>query len=316
MLFNLLTTSILPTKVEGSTDVVNVADSLKNTAQSIVHEAAADPTAFAQKVLEEFVDFGLKLLAAIAIYIIGAWLIRKVKRAIEAAMRKRKTEKTLSTFISSLVSIVLTVMLVLVTISALGINTTSIAAILGAGAVAIGMALSSTMENFAGGLIILIFKPFKAGDFISVDGFSGTVTDVTIVSTKIVTPDNRTIVLPNGTISNGKIDNYFSKGVRRIDIPATVEYGVDAQQCIDALVEIALANEKVLKGDAVVEPATQPYAILKGLNDSNVEFTLRAWVKSEEYFDAKAELNLAVYTELPKKGFVFAFPHLDVTMKN
>lgn len=315
MLHNILTTNPFPTGADNPQEMVNVADSVKNAAQTIVQEVSTDPAGFAQKVLQEFIDFGLKVLAALLIYIIGAWAIRKIKRGIAAAMRKRKTEKTLATFISSLVSIVLTVMLVLLTISALGINTTSIAAILGACAVAIGMALSSTMENFAGGLIILIFKPFKAGDFISVDGCSGTVTDVTIVSTKIVTPDNRTIVLPNGSISNGKIDNYFNRSVRRIDIPVTVEYGTDAQACIDALVEIACANEKVLKGE-VKAPATQPFAILNQLNDSNVEFSLKAWVNAEDYITAKAELNLAVYTELPERGFSFAYPHLDVTMKN
>ena len=180
--------------------VINVNDSIKAATTNLISQVKEDPNTFLQDLLQSAIDFGLKLLAAIAIYIVGAWLIKKVKVWMGKVFVKRNTEATLSTFITSLVSITLTVLLIIVTIGTLGINTTSLAALLAAGGMAIGMALSGTVSNFAGGLMILIFKPFKAGDFISAQGFSGTVKEVSIVNTKMVTPDNREIVIPNGAL--------------------------------------------------------------------------------------------------------------------
>lgn len=293
----------------------NPADTLKMATETFIKEITTEPEVVLNTMLESLIKFGLKLLAALAIYTIGLWLIRRIKKALNLILVKRKAEKTLASFITSLVSIVLTITLILFSISALGINTTSIAAILGASAVAIGMAFSSSMENFAGGLIILVFKPFKAGDFISVNGFTGTVKDVTIVNTKIVTPDNRVVVIPNGQISNGAVDNFTHLPFRRIDISATVEYGSDAQKCIEALQQIGRDCPLVLSGDEAVLPAVSPEAFIISLNDSNVEFILRVWVKSENFWSATFELNKTVYTELPKQGFQFAYPHMDVTMK-
>lgn len=296
-------------------EVINPTDTIRKATENFIKDIASDPEVVLNRITQELIEFGFKLLAAIAVYIIGLWLIKRIKKALSALLTKRKTEKTIASFISSLVSILLTITLVIFTISTLGINTTSIAALLGAGAMAIGMALSSSMENFAGGLIILFFKPFKAGDFITVNGYSGTVKEVTIVNTKIITPDNRVVIIPNGSISNGTIDNFSNLPYRRIDIPVTVEYGSDPQKCIDALQEIALANDYVLSGDEVVAPAAEPYAFLNSMNDSNVEFVIRVWVKNESYWDAKFTLNKSIYAELPKYGFDFAFPHMDVTMK-
>jgi small conductance mechanosensitive channel len=168
--------------------VINVNDSIKAATSNLIQQVKEDPNTFMHDLLQSAIDFGLKLLAAIAIYVIGAWLIKRVKIWLGKVFAKRKTEATLSTFITSLVSITLTVLLIVITIGTLGINTTSLAALLAAGGMAIGMALSGTVSNFAGGLMILVFKPFKAGDFISAQGFSGTVKEVSIVNTKIITP--------------------------------------------------------------------------------------------------------------------------------
>ena len=198
--------------------VINVNDSIKAVTSNLISQVKEDPNTLLQDLLQSAIDFGLKLLAAIAIYIVGAWLIKRVKVWLNKLFVKRKTEATLSTFITSLVSITLTVLLIIVTIGALGINTTSLAALLAAGGMAIGMALSGTVSNFAGGLMILVFKPFKAGDFINAQGYSGTVKEVSIVNTKMTTPDNREIIIPNGALSNGNIDNYSAKPIRRLDI--------------------------------------------------------------------------------------------------
>ena len=292
--------------------VINVNDTLKAVTTNLISQVKEDPNTFLQDLLQSAIDFGLKLLAAIAIYIIGAWLIKRVKIWMNKLFTKRNTEATLSTFISSLVSITLTVLLIIITIGALGINTTSFAAILAAGGMAIGMALSGTVSNFAGGLMILVFKPFKAGDFICAQGFSGTVKEVSIVNTKITTPDNRVIIIPNGALSNGNIDNYSVKSIRRLDIELHMAYGTDADKCIEAILKILNADGRVL--DTKTKGASDPMAVLSALNDSTVTFMARVWVKSSEFWPLKWDLNKALFTELPKQGFLFEYPHMNVTL--
>ena len=292
--------------------VINVNDTLKAVTSNLISQVKEDPNTFLQDLLQSAIDFGLKLLAAIAIYIVGAWLIKRVKNWMNKLFTKRNTEATLSTFISSLVSITLTVLLIIVTIGALGINTTSFAAILAAGGMAIGMALSGTVSNFAGGLMILVFKPFKAGDFISAQGFSGTVKEVSIVNTKITTPDNRVIIIPNGALSNGNIDNYSVKSIRRLDIELHMAYETDADKCIAAILKILHADARVL--DTKTKGASDPMSVVSSLNDSTVTFLARVWVKAGDFWPLKFDLNKALYTELPKQGFQFEYPHMNVTL--
>lgn len=292
--------------------VINVNDTLKAVTSNLISQVKEDPNTFLQDLLQSAIDFGLKLLAAIAIYIVGAWLIKRVKIWMNKLFTKRNTEATLSTFISSLVSITLTVLLIIVTIGALGINTTSFAAILAAGGMAIGMALSGTVSNFAGGLMILVFKPFKAGDFINAQGFSGTVKEVSIVNTKITTPDNRVIIIPNGALSNGNIDNYSVKSIRRLDIELHMAYGTDADKCIEAILKILHADGRVL--DTKTKGASDPMSVVSTLNDSTVTFLARVWVKSADYWPLKFDLNKNFLSELPKQGFQFEYPHMNVTL--
>lgn len=300
----------LPVPDGNGTETINVADSVKIAAQHIAKGLSEDPQGFVHDLVSDLVQFGLKLLAALAIYIIGAWIIKRIKRALARSFEKRKTEKTLATFISSLVSIGMTVLLIVLTVGALGVNTTSIAAMLGAGAMAVGLALSGTMENLAGGLIILIFKPFKAGDFIAVQGFSGTVKEVSIVSTKITTTDNRVIVIPNGSISNGTVDNYSQNDIRRLDWNLSVEYGTDADRCLAALKEIASKEPRIL--DTATSGAQDPYVALTELGEKSVVFMLRVWVKSSDYWDLLYDMNKILYTELPERGIRFAYTQLKL----
>ena len=292
--------------------VINVNDSIKAVTSNLISQVKEDPNTFLRDLLQSAIDFGLKLLAALAIYIVGAWLIKRVKIWMNKLFTKRNTEATLSTFISSLVSITLTVLLIIITIGALGINTTSFAAILAAGGMAIGMALSGTVSNFAGGLMILVFKPFKAGDFICAQGFSGTVKEVSIVNTKITTPDNRVIIIPNGALSNGNIDNYSVKSIRRLDIELHMAYDTDADKCIEAILKILHADKRVL--DTKTKGASDPMAVLSALNDSTVTFMARVWVKSADFWPLKWDLNKALFTDLPKQGFMFEYPHMNVTL--
>lgn len=296
-------------------EVINsVNDSLKSAADTLLQKAKEDPGTFMHDLGQHMLDFGLKLLAAFVIYFVGAWIIRRIKKALNRLFLKRKTEKTLATFISSLVSITLTVLLIVIAISTLGINTTSLAALLAAGGMAIGMALSGTVSNFAGGIMILVFKPFKVGDFINAQGYSGTVQSVTIVNTKIITTDNRLIIIPNGALSNGNIDNFNVMKLRRLDIEVHVEYGTDSDKCIELLNQIISEDPRILSSK---EPgAKDPFIALMSMDDSSICFITRSWVMADDYWPAKFDLNKKIYDTLPKNGILFAYPHMDVTIKN
>ncbi|MCQ2146626.1 MAG: mechanosensitive ion channel [Bacteroidales bacterium] len=304
---------MFPLQTIANEEAISVADSAKVALQAFATELAKDPSTVLTKLGDSAIQFGLKVVAALAIYIIGAWIIKKIKNVLTKVFEKRKTESTLASFVISLVSISLTVLLVITTISTLGINTTSLAALLAAGGMAIGMALSGTVQNFAGGIMILIFKPFKAGDFINVQGIWGTVTDVTITSTKITTADNRVVVIPNGTMSSGTIDNYSTMEYRRVDWTFGFEYGVDAKACIDALLELLKEDERVL--DSKTEGCWDPFVVLINLGASSVDFSVKAWVKNWDYRPVQYDYNLKVYTEMPKRGFNFPFPQMDVHVK-
>lgn len=297
-----------------TTEQMNLADSLKTASANIIEVAKSDPNTFFNDLLHSVLEFGLKVVAALAIYIIGAWLIKKIRKALQKSFTRHKTEQTLASFVSSLVSISLTVLLIVLTVSALGVNTTSLAALLAAAGVAIGMALSGTVQNFAGGIMILVFKPFKAGDYIEAQGYAGTVKDVTITATKIITVDNREVIIPNGSLANGNINNYSARPVRRVDWDINVEYDTDAQKCIDTLVAIAKADARVL--DASTDGAAAPVAFLTAFNESTVTFTLRAWVKSADYWDVRFAVNQVIFQKLPEEGIKFTYPYVNVNVKN
>lgn len=260
------------------------------------------------------VRFGLKLIAAFLIYFVGAWLIRRIKGILRRTFEKRQTDAAIASFVQSITSIALTIILIIITVGTLGIDTSSIAALLTGGGLAIGMALNGTMQNFAGGLMILVFKPFKAGDYIEAQGHAGTVTEVNITSTKLTTTDNRVIIIPNGILSNDVINNYSGRQMRRLDITVGVEYGSSSTETKALLMDMITADARSLNIETGA-PA-DPFVALSSLNDSAVEFVIRIWVKSEDYWPLKFELTEQIYNELPKHGIMFPFPQLDVNIKN
>ena len=263
---------------------------------------------------EKALQFGLKVVAALLIYILGGYVIKWVKKILNNLFSKKKTEPAIVSFTMSLVTAALWVIVIIVAVGTLGVETTSLAALLAAGGMAIGMALSGTVQNFAGGIMILVFKPFKAGDFITAQGYSGTVMKVSIAHTTILTTDNREIIIPNGALSNGNIDNCSTQPLRRVDIELTMEYGTDADKCIDAILEILRSQEGIL--DSSTPGAADPFTALSALNDSSISFITRTWVNSQDYWSVRFALNKALYTGLSERGFSFAFPHMDVTLKN
>ena len=295
-----------------TTPVILPADSLRQVTETIIQKVQEDPNAFWTQLLHNAITFGIKVVIALIIYIIGAWLIKRVKKLLLRIFERRDTERTLASFVSSLVSISMTVLLIIITVSTLGVDTTSLAALLAAGGMAIGMAMSGTVQNFAGGIMLLVFKPFKVGDFITAQGFSGTVTDVSIVSTKIVSTDNHIVVIPNGTLSNGNIDNYSTNPLRRVDLEISVAYGADADRCIETILDIVHGNKRII--DAQTPGAADPFVALSSLNASDITFVVRVWVHTPDYWNVRFDLNKSLYTQLPQQGFEFAYPHMDVTL--
>ena len=311
------------------------ADSVRQGAKQMIEFAKSDPHGFWQIFVDKITQFGLKVVAALLIYIVGIWLISLLKKGLSRGFVRRKVEPTLASFITSFVSIALTVLLIIVTVSTLGVNTTSLAALLAAGGMAIGMALSGTVQNFAGGLMLLAFKPFKAGDFIEAGGHSGKVIEVNITATKMLTPDNRVVILPNGALSNGTINNFSGRPLRRVEWLVSVSYGVDARACKEAILAIMNSDKRVLQADTDMnalykqlnisayqlstvsyrmDAIPAPFVALKTLNENDITFVARCWVRSDDYWDVFFALQERFYTELPPQGFTFAYPHMDVTM--
>lgn len=289
-------------------------DSIRTVTETIIERVQTDPDTFMHDLMQSAIRFGIKVLVALLIYLAGAWLIKQLKQLLKRIFIRRKTEATLASFITSFVSISSTILLIIVTVGTLGVDTTSLAALLAAGGMAIGMALSGTVQNFAGGIMLLVFKPFKAGDYIVAQGFSGTVTAVSIVNTKIRTTDNREVVIPNGALSNGTIDNYSAQPLRRVEWIVSVGYGTDADECIELVQKILHADNRIL--DASTLGAADPLVALSSLNANDISFVARAWVKREDYWDVFWAVNKELYTQLPQHGMGFAYPRMDVTILN
>jgi len=289
-------------------------DSIREGARHMVEFAREDPHGFWEVAKDSLITFGLKVLAALAIFVVGILL-----------------------FIISFVNISVITLLIVVCVSTLGVDTTSLAALLAAGGLAIGMALSGTVQNFAGGIMLLAFKPFKAGDLIEAQGTLGKVVEVNITATKILTPDNRVVILPNGALSNGIINNYNGRPLRRVEWLVSVSYGVDAKACKEAILAIVNSDKRVLKEHTnmkklyaelklknyqlstvnyQLDAIPAPFVALKSLNSNDITFVVRAWVRATDYWDVFFALQERFYTELPPQGFTFAYPHVDVTMLN
>lgn len=313
------------------------SDSVRQGARHMIEYARTDPEGFWQIFVDKMNHFGLSVLGALLIFIIGLFFIRWIKHILMRMFDRRKTEKTIASFVTSFATISLSILLIVISISTLGVDTTSLAALLAAGGLAVGMALSGTVQNFAGGIMLLAFKPFKAGDFIEAQGVTGTVVEVNITATKILTVDNRVVILPNGALSNGTINNYNGRPLRRVEWSVSVSYGVDAASCKEAILAILNSDERVLQADTDMKKLYKdlkvtsyqlstvnyrmdaipaPFVALKSLNDNDITFVVRAWVKADDYWDVFFALQERFYTELPPQGFTFAYPHMDVTMLN
>lgn len=257
----------------------------------------------------DLIWIGLKLLVALLIYILGRWLIRRIVRVMERAFERRNVDTSLRSFLLTLVRVIFYIMLILTVIQLVGINTTSIVALLASAGLAIGMALSGTLQNFAGGVMILLLRPYRVGDFISAQGQSGTVEEIMLFTTRIITGDRRTIFIPNSSISSAIIDNYSHAEQRRVDIAVGISYGDDVEVARKTLLELCAADGRVLK-----DP--EPQVVVTELGESSVNLSLRLWVPNADYWAVRFAMNERIYKELPQRGISFPFPQLDLHIRN
>ena len=254
---------------------------------------------------ELILSYGPKLIGGIVVLIIGLWIIKLLTKSFARLLDKREVNDSLKPFFKSMVSILLKVLLVISVLGMLGIEMTSFVAILGAAGLAVGMALSGTLQNFAGGVMILIFKPYEVGDFITAQGHSGTVSAIQIFNTILKTPDNKTIIIPNGQLSNSSMTNFSTEPTRRVDWTFGIGYGDDTDKTKDVLRKMIEADERVLKDQDV-------FIGLSELADSSVNFAVRAWVKSEDYWSLYFDINERVYKTFDKEGLNIPYPQMDV----
>lgn len=260
---------------------------------------------FVSKMIELGISLGSKLLIALLILVVGRWLVKKIQRLACTIMEKRQVEASLYSFVRSLISITLNFILVITIISVLGIETSSFIALFASAGVAIGMALSGTLQNFAGGVMILLFKPFKVGDTIEALGQSGKVKEIQIFNTLITTPDNKQIIIPNGGLSTGITKNYSKEPTRRVDWEFGIGYGDSYDKAKGVIEKLLASDERVLK-----EPAW--FIALNSLGESSVNIVVRAWVNASDYSDVFFGLNEKVYKTFTEEGLNIPFPQLDV----
>ena len=261
---------------------------------------------FIAKALNSCIDLGGRILAALIIFIIGKLIVNWANRLFAKMLERRKVDASIQSFLKSIVNITLLVLLFLAVIGKLGIELTSFAALLASAGVAIGMALSGNLSNFAGGVIILVFRPYKVGDYIEAStGASGTVTDIQIFHTVLTTPDNRVVFAPNGAMSGAVVTNYSRKDTRRVDFSFGVEYGTDFELAKSTIMEVVSKDSRILK-----DPA--PFIELGALAESSVNITVRVWVNAADYWGVNFDMNKNVYATFNEKGISFPFPQLTV----
>lgn len=259
------------------------------------------------QLIEIISEYGLKLLGAIAVWVIGSFIVRSMSKGFEAVLEKSNTDTSLKLFLKSLVKISLKALLVITTLTMLGIEMTSFVAILGAAGLAVGMALSGTLQNFAGGVIILLFKPFKVGDFIDAQGYQGIVKEIQIFNTILKTLDNKIVILPNGSLSSASMTNYSVEPYRRVDFTYGIGYGDSTEKARKVLDELISADARILSGGE-----HDPFVAVANLGDSSVDFVVRVWVKSEDYWGVFFDMNEKVYNAFNENQINIPFPQMDV----
>lgn len=294
-----------------------VADSLQVAGKEAVKQAIEKAegldklSIITQKLLDFAIQAGERILIATIVFIIGRFLVSLLKKFVARLVDKRKVDVSIKTFVKSFVNILLTILLIVSVVGALGVETTSFAALLASAGVAVGMALSGNLQNFAGGLIVLLFKPYKVGDWIECPGqnVAGTVKEIQIFHTILTTVDNKVIYIPNGSVSSGVVVNYSNQEKRRVEWIVGIDYGEDYQKVERIVKGILAVDARILN-----EPA--PFVALHALDASSVNVVARVWVKNADYWDVYFDINRAIYETFNEQGINFPFPQLTVHQGN
>ena len=258
--------------------------------------------------LSQAMWIGLKILLALAIFFVGKWITNWIIRILNRAFERKNVDLSLRNFLRSMIKVVMMILVILAAIQTLGINTTSFLAIFASAGLAVGMALSGTLQNFAGGVMILLFRPFKVGDFIEAQGVSGVVKEIQIFNTVIHTGDNKVLLLPNGPVSTGIINNYSREPKRRLDMTFSIAYGDDFEKAKKVLTKLIAEDGRVLDAPAA------PFIELGALSASSIDIVVRMWCKQEDYWGIKFDLNKKVYETFPKEGLNFPYQTFTVNV--
>lgn len=271
--------------------------------------AAVEASTKLEKVINSLIsqgaDLGWTIIKALLVFIIGRFVINLINKLVKRVLSKRDIDASVKTFVGSLVNVILTILLIISVVGALGVQTTSFAALLASAGVAIGMALSGNLANFAGGLVILLFKPYKVGDYIESQGVGGTVKEVQIFHTILTTADNKVIYIPNGSLSSGVVTNFSNQATRRVEWIISIDYGEDFEKAKSVIENLLNGDERILKDPAFL-------IALHALADSSVNVVVRAWVNSGDYWNVYFDMNKAIYETFNAQGIDFPFPQLTV----
>lgn len=288
--------------IQDTTAVNSMVDGVKKLASTPVSDWLPD---LAKTYL---IPLGLKILAAVVVFLLGRWIIKLIQRWMANGLMSRHGDATLHSFLSHLVSVLLYFLLIIAIIGILGINTSSLVALLASAGLAVGMSLGGTLQNFAGGVLIIMFRPFKVGDFISAQGMEGVVSEIQIFNTHLLTTDNKEVILPNGPLATGVMTNFSKQGTRRVDWVFSIAYGDDYDKAKTVLRRLIDENQSILK-------SPEPFIELGKLNSSSVDITVRAWVNSADYWPVFFSMNEKVYKAFAQEGLNIPFPQVDVHMK-
>lgn len=258
-----------------------------------------------KSLIEQGAELGFVILKALIVFLVGRLVINLLNRLVSRILSRRRVDPSVRSFTESLVNVSLTVLLIVSVVGALGVQTTSFAALLASAGVAIGMALSGNLSNFAGGLIILLFKPYKVGDYVEAQGVGGTVKEIQMFHTVLSTVDNKLIFVPNGSMSSGVVTNFSEQSTRRVDWTFGVEYGSDFERVRSVILSVLSKDGRVL-----TDP--EPFIALSALADSSVNITVRVWVNSADYWGVYFDTNRRIYDAFNEAGIGFPFPQLTV----
>ena len=288
--------------------IENTTEILQNPTELLNVEVSSIDAAI-QSLIQSAIDFGIKMLVAILIFCAGIWISNRITRSLKAIMERRTFDPSLKSFLASFVNIVLKVFVFIIVLTTVGVQMTSIVAVLGAASLAVGLALQGTLQNFAGGIIILMLKPFRVGDTIeTASGKVGVVKKIMMFTTELHTFDNQVLFLPNGALANGIITNMSKEGNRRTDMNISISYGDDVDVARKAILEVLKKDKRILN-------KPEPIVYVSNLGDSAVVLSVRFWTSYDDMFATRGDVLEKLYMTLPKKKIHFPYPQMDVHVK-